>query len=172
MQLKKYLLVVNYTDIEVKLQRLDTEYNHSILDPDLPIFYSKLAVIEFSGWIEDSVDTIVYDYIDNHIIDPTVKKNIKKTVNGNYGFNYYNNLFKVFTSVLGVNTWENIEDKLKPQKWEDLVNVTSTYTGIRNKAAHSSIVVTNTFSSPSSTIAAYNKVKPAMMIIENEIASL
>lgn len=50
MQLKKYLLVVNYTDIEAKLLRLDTEYNNSILDPDLPIFFSKLAVIEFSGW--------------------------------------------------------------------------------------------------------------------------
>lgn len=164
--------MVNYTDIEAKLQRLDTEYNNSILDPDLPIFYSKLAVIEFSGWIEDSVDSIVYDYIDNHIVDPIVKKNIKENVNGNYGFKYYSNLFKVFTSVLGVDTWENIEDKLKPQNLVDLVNVTSTFTGIRNKAAHSSIVVTTTFSSPSSTIAAYNKVKPAMKIIEKEIASL
>ena len=164
--------MVNYTDIEAKLQRLDTEYNNSILDPDLPIFYSKLAVIEFSGWIEDSVDSIVYDYIDNHIVDPIVKKNIKENVNGNYGFKYYSNLFKVFTSVLGVDTWENIEDKLKPQNLVDLVNVTSTFTGIRNKAAHSYIVVTTTFSSPSSTIAAYNKVKPAMKIIEKEIASL
>ena len=164
--------MVNYTDIEAKLQRLDTEYNNSILDPDLPIFYSKLAVIEFSGWIEDSVDSIVYDYIDNHIVAPIVKKNIKENVNKNYGFKYYSNLFKVFTSVLGVDTWENIEDKLKPQNLVDLVNVTSTFTGIRNKAAHSSIVVMATFSSPSTTIAAYNKVKPAMMIIENEIASL
>lgn len=30
--------MVNYTDIEAKLQRLDIEYNNSILDPDLPIF--------------------------------------------------------------------------------------------------------------------------------------
>ena len=164
--------MVNYTDIEAKLQRLETEYNNSILDPDLPIFYSKLAVIEFSGWIEDSVDSIVYDYIDNHIVDPIVKQNIKKNIKGNFGFNYYSNLFKVFTSVLGVDTWENIEDKLKPQNLVDLVNVTNTFTGIRNKAAHSSIVVTATFSSPSTTIAAYNKVKPAMMIIENEISSL
>lgn len=131
--------MVNYTDIEAKLQRLDIEYNNSILDPDLPIFYSKLAVIEFSGWIEDSVDSIVYDYIDNHIVDPIVKQNIKKNIKGNFGFNYYSNLFKVFTSVLGVDTWENIEDKLKPQKLVDLVNITSTFTGIRNKAAHSSI---------------------------------
>lgn len=118
------------------------------------------------------MDSIVYDYIDNHIVDPIVKQNIKKNIKGNFGFNYYSNLFKVFTSVLGVDTWENIEDKLKPQKLVDLVNITSTFTGIRNKAAHSSIVVTATFSSPSTTIAAYNKVKPAMMIIENEIASL
>lgn len=164
--------MVNYTDIEAKLHRLDTEYNNSILDPDLPIFYSKLAVIEFSGWMEDSVDSIVYDYIDNHIVDPIVKQNIKKNVNANFGFNYYSNLFKVFTSVLGVDTWENIEDKLKPQNLANLVNITSTFTGIRNKAAHSSIVVTTTFSSPSTTIAAYNKVKPAIMIIENEISTL
>lgn len=122
--------MVNYTDIEAKLHRLDTEYNNSILDPDLPIFYSKLAVIEFSGWMEDSVDSIVYDYIDNHIVDPIVKQNIKKNVQGNFGFNYYSNLFKVFTSVLGVDTWENIEDKLKPQNLANLVNVTSTFTRV------------------------------------------
>ena len=75
--------MVNYTDIEAKLQRLDTEYNNSILDPDLPIFYSKLAVIEFSGWMEDSVDSIVYEYIDNHILDPIVKQNIKNNINSN-----------------------------------------------------------------------------------------
>ena len=72
--------MVNYTDIEAKLQRLDTEYNNRILDPDLPIFFSKLAVIEFSGWMEDSVDSILYDYIDNHIVDSTVKENIKKNI--------------------------------------------------------------------------------------------
>ena len=172
MQLKTYLLVVNYSDIEAKLNRLDVEYNKNILDPDLPIFYSKLAVIEFSGWMEDSVDTIVYDYINAHILASVVKKQIEKYVKGNFGFNYYSNLFKVFTSVLGVNTWENIEDKLKPKNFANLVNVTSTYTGIRNKAAHSSVVVTNTFSSPSATIAAYNKIKPAMMMIEHEVAAL
>ena len=97
MQLKKYLLVVNYTDIEAKLLRLDTEYNNSIFDPDLPIFFSKLAVIEFSGWMEDSVDSILYNYIDNHIVDSTVKENIKKNVKGNFGFNYYSNLFKQYS---------------------------------------------------------------------------
>lgn len=172
MQLEKYLLVVNYTDIESKLRRLDIEYNKSIIDPDLPIFFSKLAVLEFSGWIEDSVDSIVYDYIDGHILDPIVIQTIKKNIRGNYGFNYYSNLFKVFTAVLGVNAWENIEDKLKPQYLVDLINVTSTYSGIRNKAAHSSVVVMNTFVSPSATIAAYNRVKPAFMLIEKEVAAL
>lgn len=43
--------MVNYTDIEAKLQRLDTEYNNSILDPDLPIFYSKLVILNSrDGW--------------------------------------------------------------------------------------------------------------------------
>lgn len=69
--------MVNYTDIEAKLQRLDTEYNNRILDPDLPIFFSKLAVIEFSGWMEDSVDSILYDYIDNHIVDSLLSTKIR-----------------------------------------------------------------------------------------------
>lgn len=164
--------MVDFIGIENKLRRLDAEYNNNMQDPDLPVFYSKLAVLEFSGWLEDSIDDILFRYIDSHILDTKVRDEIRKSVRKNYGFHYYNNLFKLFTSVLGVNNWENIEDALKPQKFHDLIDVANTYSGIRNQAAHSSIVVMHTFYSPSSTIAAYNRVKPAIMAIDNEISKL
>lgn len=164
--------MIDYVIIKNKLNRLDTEYNNSMSDPDLPIFYSKLAVLEFSGWLEDSIDYMLYSYIDNHIVDIKVREEIRNIVKNNYGFHYYANLFKLFSSVLGVNNWENIEDALKPQKFQDFVNTVNTYSGMRNKAAHSSVVVTNTFCSPSRTIDAFNKLKPALMIIEDKISEL
>lgn len=48
--------MVNYVDIENTLIHLDTSYLSSMSDPLLPILLSKTALIEFSGWIEQSMD--------------------------------------------------------------------------------------------------------------------
>lgn len=72
--------MVDFIGIENKLRRLDAEYNNNMQDPDLPVFYSKLAVLEFSGWLEDSIDDILFRYIDSHILDTKVRDEIRKSV--------------------------------------------------------------------------------------------
>lgn len=91
--------MIDKTDILQTIKRLDQEYNNHIEDPDLPIFYSKLAVLEFSGWIEQSFDTIMYEYLDLHIVNEDSKNIFKSFIKGNYGFRYETNTYKTFSIV-------------------------------------------------------------------------
>ena len=167
--LLKLLVVIDYISIENILLRLDTEYNASITDPDMPVFFSKLAVIELSGWLEDSIDEILYEYIGQHLLDSDVINPVKDIIQKNFGFKYGSNILKICLSVLGANNWENIVDKLKPVEYSNLKAITGSLTDSRNKAAHTSTVATRTFNAPSLTLADFRKLKPAIQMIENEV---
>lgn len=73
-------------DIENTLIHLDTSYLSSMSDPLLPILLSKTALIEFSGWIEQSMDQILYEYLDSHICETRIVQYIKGLINKNYGY--------------------------------------------------------------------------------------
>ena len=74
--------MINYTDIANTLNRLEREFT-SCSDIQMPVLYSKLAVLELCGWIELSVDTILYEYVDNKILDSDCKKGIKTIIKKN-----------------------------------------------------------------------------------------
>ena len=165
--------MIDYISIQDTLNRLDTEYN-TTTDIQLPILYSKLAVLELCGWIETNIDNILYEYVDSHIIDIDCKKGIRNIIRKNYGFHYDSNLFPLFCSVLGINNFENILDKLTSTDFQNLKGITGTYTDERNKAAHTDTPVgtTRSYKSPSSVLHDYNLIKPAFQTIETQIQAL
>ena len=165
--------MIDYVSIQNTLNRLDAEYC-STTDVQLPILYSKLAVLELCGWIETNIDNILFEYVNSHIIDIDCKNGIETIINRNYGFHYANNLFPLFCSVLGINNLENILDKLSSTDFQNLKSITGTYTQERNKAAHTDtpIGTTRTYRSPSSVLHDYNLIKPAFQTIETQIQKL
>lgn len=164
--------MINYNNIENVLVRLDNEFNLSLSDPDMPVFFSKLAVIELAGWLEDSIDDMLFEYLDNHLLDAQIITVVKNTIKKNYGFKYEGNIQKICIAVVGANNWENIIDKLNDTDLNNLISITNTLSTSRNNAAHSSIVVTRTFNAPSITLSDFRKIKPAIMTIESEISSI
>ena len=58
--------MIDYISIQSTLNRLDAEYN-TTTDIQLPILYSKLAVLELCGWIETNIDNILYEYVDSEV---------------------------------------------------------------------------------------------------------
>lgn len=166
-----FLNVINYINIETTLKKLDTEYNLKIADSDWPILYSKLALLELSGWIEDSVDDLVVGYVDNHIVTYNIQTKIKEIIKKNHGFDYENNLFRLFSEVIGVNNFENIMDTLQSDV-NTLKSITKKLSLNRNKAAHTSITVTRTYDAPSNILAYYRQLKRIFQIIEAEIKKL
>lgn len=49
------------------LDSLDSKYNSALTssDPNEPVFYSKMAVLEYCGWIEEALDKIAIRCIKN-----------------------------------------------------------------------------------------------------------
>ena len=165
--------MINFTDILSTLNRLEQEYT-SCSDNQMPVLYSKLAVLELCGWIEQSVDTILYEYVDNNILDPDCKKKIKSIIKKNNGFNYDRNLFPLFCSVLGINNFENIIDTIPQVHFQNFKTITENYTDERNKAAHTDtpLGTARKYNAPSQVINDFNLIKPAIQIIETEIKKL
>ena len=140
----------------------------------MQLLYSKLAVLEFCGWIEVSFDTLWLDYVANNLIVQDNINRIKRIINKNYGFAYDNNIYPMMCSVLGVNNWENILDAFPIADFSNMNAVLSSYITSRNSAAHTNTLlgVTPTFLTPSVVKTDFNKVKPAFQYLEAKISAL
>lgn len=139
-------------------------------DPLLPILLSKTALIEFSGWIEQSIDHILYEYLDSHVCEKTIVKYIKEQINKNYGFKYKENVLKILSITIGARHLENILDKIDISVFQTLLNQ---YSSNRNKAAHTHTAGTTlTYDAPSVILNDFKRIKPLITIIEREIQSL
>lgn len=164
--------MINSTDIQNNLTRLEALYSGTT-DVQLMQFYSKLAMIEFCGWIEDSIDVILADYLDNHIVGTPFRTEINKIIRNNYGFGYEKNLFKIFCTVVGSNNWENIMDSLPPVESQNFENITNNYSPLRNSVAHTHTSgTTPTYTAPSVILADFSNLLTAMQSVESRIQAL
>ena len=162
--------MVNYVDIENTLNYLDSTYLASMSDPLLPILLSKTALIEFSGWIEQSMDQILYDYLDSHICETYIIKYIKDQIKKNYGFKYENNILRILSITIGAYNLENVFDKININLLKTLLDK---YSNKRNNAAHThTIGTTTTYDAPSVILNDFKCVKPIITAIEHEVQSL
>lgn len=161
--------MVNYVDIENTLNYLDSTYLASMSDPLLPILLSKTALIEFSGWIEQSMDQILYDYLDSHICETYIIKYIKDQIKKNYGFKYENNILRILSITIGAYNLENVFDKININLLKTLLDKYSK----RNNAAHThTLGTTTTYDAPSVILNDFKCVKPIITAIEHEVQSL
>lgn len=162
--------MVNYVDIENTLNYLDSTYLASMSDPLLPILLSKTALIEFSGWIEQSMDQILYDYLDSHICETYIIKYIKDQIKKNYGFKYENNILRILSITIGAYNLENVLNKININLLKTLLDK---YSNKRNNAAHTHTAgTTTTYDAPSVILNDFRRIKPIITTIEKEVLSL
>ncbi len=102
------------------LNRLDKLYNDSTTD-DKKIFYSKLALIELCGWIEETMDDIVLRCAKRCLKSPANQKFIKdEIIKPNSNFQY--EALRKMLSLIPFTEYENSNKRLlkvrvkKPQK--------------------------------------------------------
>ncbi|UUM26823.1 hypothetical protein NQU59_14210 [Acinetobacter colistiniresistens] len=65
------------------------------------IFYSKLALIEYCGWLEVSIDILIRRIMKN-INDPDLVKIGEDSIKRNYGFTYDNHFRVLLIKSLGL----------------------------------------------------------------------
>ena len=163
------LVMVAYQDIEKTLKQLDSMYLKYTGDPSFLIILSKTALIEFCGWVEQSIDQILNDYLDSHRFEANMHTFIEGQIKKNYGFRY-ENILKISCITIGAYNLGNVLKKINSDQLKALLN---TYSDKRNRAAHTHIHgTTANYDAPSLILNGFHQIKPIISDIENEIRSL
>ena len=90
-----FLVMVDYKNIENTLKQLDSMYLKYTGDPSFLIILSKTALIEFCGWVEQSIDQILNEYVQSHMKEQNMINYTNSQIKKNYGFKYENNILKM-----------------------------------------------------------------------------
>lgn len=135
------------------LNWLDQLYNDPTADDQKTSSYSKLALIELCGWIEETMDDIVLRCAKRCLKSEANQKFIKdEIIKPNSKFQY-EAFRKMLMIVIGLATLEKIEEKLeKTGKISALKGDLGNLNKSRNQAAHTHTKDTlTTYDAPSKT---------------------
>jgi hypothetical protein len=141
------------------------------------IYYSKLALLELCGWIEESMDDIIRRYANSKLKDTNNKKYVeKKIIRPNHVFLYNEDkgFREMLVKTIGIIQLEKLEIKLEKQKI--ITRLTSALERIikqRNQAAHTFLKgVTRTYDAPSVTRENFLEIYELLKLFEREIKQL
>ena len=168
-------MIADNTEILKIVTELDNKYNASPPpNQQWAILYSKLAIIEFCGWIEQIFDEILTSYCSTKLVEQKYKDYHKKNIiDTNYGFHYEKNFQQMLIKTIGINNLENIEDCLENHLayLSTFKSILGTFSKSRNIAAHTFTPTgtTITYDSPSIVISNINVITPILQKIEQEI---
>ena len=157
--------------IESTLKELDKLYNQASSQKKA-IYFSKLAVIELCGWIEETVDDIVLRHCNRKLKNIDNKNYCKeKIIKTNYGFQYSQNIRPMLISLIGLIEVEKLENELEKTAQVTLLksNLGNLKTS-RNEAAHTHLKgITRTYNAPSRTIGDFNRISAILEKIDLEL---
>lgn len=159
-------------NISKTLKDLDRRYNDALFSSSAEdsIYFSKLAILEYCGWIEDTLDKIVRRSVKNKLKTPPYTDMLRSTIKDNSGFQYKQNFRPMLTKVIGLVEMEYIEKEL--EKTGNLAILISELEAVkkdRDCAAHTWIKnATRTYPAPSTTKSRLENIYP----ITREIYSI
>jgi len=157
--------------IKATLSELDKLYNNATSQKKA-IYFSKLAVIELCGWIEETLDDIIIKH-GNRNLKTVENKNycLNKIVSSNYGFQYNNNIRPMLINLLGLIQLEKFETELeKNAKITLLKSNLGNLKRTRNEAAHTHLKgITRRYNAPSQTLGDFNRISALLEVMDNEL---
>ncbi len=131
--------MIRKSDIANALKRLDRKHSFAILSPDPSdaIDYSRLAVIIYCGWLEESLDKIARRSITARPTTTPFKDSAENTINRTYGFQYKDHFRKMMTPLIGIANMEKLEVRLAASNvLPTLISELESIKQHRNNAAH------------------------------------
>jgi hypothetical protein len=122
--------------------------------PKKSSFYSKLAVIELCGWIEESMNDIIMRCATRKLKLPSSRKYAEKQiVKPNYGFTYDGHFRKMLIQLMGIITTERIERLVDPLTSDVFKSQLKSLKTVRNSEAHTHLKgFTRSIDAPSVTL--------------------
>lgn len=152
--------------IENDLLRLDNLYLGSVTgtDPRLPIFYSKLGVLELTGWVEESFDSIARRAVKGRLKVPKFQSLAENVIKKTYGFDYDNHFLLMMSKIVGVGKCEELDSLLNSTGMCTLLkSELNAVMQQRGNAAHVNLASTSIrFDSPSISLGRMRKLYPVL----------
>jgi len=162
--------MISKTNIQQNLFNIRSLYNS---EPSLKrsLFYSKLALLELCGWIEESMDEIIIRcarrYLKSYDNLSIAKSEIVKKT---YGFNYKIHFRKMLMKTIGIINLERLEKSYNQSNFSLLKSNLDSLKTCRDSEAHTHIKgTTHRIDSPSVTIDRFFIVYEGLKDIEQAL---
>lgn len=154
------------------LKSLDSKYRLAKSQKD-NLFFSKLAILELCGWLEESIDEIVKDFAKKHIKNEFNIKLIHNKISQTYGFEYEKHFKSLIIQLVGIVGFERIEVNIDAKKLQLFISSISSLVTRRNSEAHTHIKgATKIIDAPSLTINHFNNIYDGLIEFEKALKSL
>lgn len=151
-------------------QLFDEATKSNTTDTYLLKLYSKFALMEFCGWIEESMDEIVDCFAIRTLSNQTYKDIFRQTIKvNNYGFKWKENFRPMLFKTIGIHNLEKI-DLILQDRGIIIDSLHGELTGLsaeRGIAAHT--FINSQFKTPSIYLNTLNIIYPILKEIEREI---
>lgn len=164
------MIVKSY--ILANLRDLNRNYGHSA-SPKEAQFFSKLAILELCGWIEESMDDVVLSCARRHLkVAANLSYCENEVVKRTYGFDYHRNFRLMLIRLLGLIAVEKIERQIDVNTHGRMTAALSTLKQQRDSEAHTHLKgVTRRINAPSVTIAQFQPVYEGLIEIDRIVRS-
>ena len=169
MIIKKYILST--------LNNLDTSFKNALLsaNPQDSVYFSKLAILEYCGWIEEALDTIVRRSVKGKLKTTVFRQMFETSVIENtHGFQYKKHFRSMMTRAVGLQEMEKVEKCLiDAGQLEIFIGELETVKSHRDNAAHTWINgATRIYPSPSYTRSRLLTIYPILKLLYSEVSNL
>ena len=122
------------------LDFLDRLYNEHITseDSEEAVAFSKLAVIEFCGWVETTIDDIARSSVIVSLPASSDRSSLENLIKDTSGFDYKRHVTPLLTHSIGIVKYTQIEETLKQEGLLDQFTtvLNAEFKKMRNRAAH------------------------------------
>lgn len=165
--------MINKGQIEKNLTQIHNSYNKSRRLRQT-LYFSKLAILELCGWIEESMDNVIQISAYRRLKKPdnltfVEKQIIKRT----YSFEYDQHFRNMLIQVIGIINVERLEDNLDRTKLDMMKSTLATLKECRDKQAHTHLKdTTMIIDAPSVTQSRFQIVYDGLKDIESCIRKM
>ena len=128
---------IDKTQIETALDRLETLAASS--SPENAPFFAKMAILELSGWVEETIDDFVLNLALPHLRDENAHRRFEEIVRQNRGFTYESHFWRLLGLATGIVNLEQTEENMDERVLSEFKTALNGLSEIRNRLAHTSL---------------------------------
>ena len=166
--------MVNKTRIQSNLKQIEKLYQKYMSDRSRRgEYFSKLAIIEVCGWIEESMDDIIRGYTNKHLKEQKNLTFVEALIGQTHSFTYKANFRNMLIQIIGIVNVEKLEQVFDERKFTQMTSSLGVLKQRRDDQAHTHIKdTTPTIDAPSVTKNRFQNVYEGLKDIESCIRNM